>query len=455
MVETNKLNRILLDSLPHWAMLIDVKTRTILAANKMALDGGAGIDCQCWDDFGHRQFISEEHKKIIEKDPDRKRDKTIMCDFCLADDAMESGQPTRKEVEIEGTIWDTWWVPVEKDTYLHYAMDITSIRKTQAALQESEERYLQAVNTMRDGLAIASGDGLLQFVNSALCDIYQYSRDELIGTHASRLIHPDYHHVFQQFMRDLDRTGHFSGETVNVRKNGTTFNTDIKGAKIQFNEQECFLAVIRDISERKNAERLLKRQEMFYRSIFEKNQSVMLLINPDSGAIIDANPSACAYYGYSREEFKSMAITDINTLSRNEVFAEMEKARNEDRNYFNFPHRLSDETIRQVEVFSGPVIVNDKTLLCSIIHDISERKLAERERERLIGELKAALLKVKTLSGLLPICAACKKIRDDKGYWNQIETYIRDHSDAKFSHGICPECAQKLYPDLKFHKDYD
>jgi sensor domain CHASE-containing protein len=70
----------------------------------------------------------------------------------------------------------------------------------------------------------------------------------------------------------------------------------------------------------------------------------------------------------------------------------------------------------------------------------------QQDREELIGELKAALSKVKQLSGFLPICASCKKIRDDKGYWNQIESYIRDHSEAKFSHGLCPECCQKLYP---------
>jgi len=69
----------------------------------------------------------------------------------------------------------------------------------------------------------------------------------------------------------------------------------------------------------------------------------------------------------------------------------------------------------------------------------------------LIYELRQALEKVKQLGGLLPICSHCKKIRDDKGYWNQVESYIRDHSDAKFSHGICPECAEKYYPDMDLY----
>jgi len=77
-----------------------------------------------------------------------------------------------------------------------------------------------------------------------------------------------------------------------------------------------------------------------------------------------------------------------------------------------------------------------------------QRRQAEEEKEKVIRELQAALAEVKTLSGLLPICAACKKIRDDKGYWNQIEVYIHEHSGAEFSHGICPECAKKLYPEF-------
>ncbi|MFC1592052.1 HAMP domain-containing protein [Thermodesulfobacteriota bacterium] len=80
--------------------------------------------------------------------------------------------------------------------------------------------------------------------------------------------------------------------------------------------------------------------------------------------------------------------------------------------------------------------------------EITDRKRAEAEREKLINTLQQALAKVKSLSGLLPICAACKKVRDDQGYWNKIESYIRDHSEADFTHSICPECARKLYPEI-------
>ncbi|MBU0514145.1 MAG: DUF3365 domain-containing protein [Proteobacteria bacterium] len=79
---------------------------------------------------------------------------------------------------------------------------------------------------------------------------------------------------------------------------------------------------------------------------------------------------------------------------------------------------------------------------------LQERLKAAQDRERLIAELQEALAKVKTLSGLVPICSNCKKIRDDQGFWQQVEVYVREHSEAEFSHGICPDCLRKLYPDI-------
>ncbi len=82
---------------------------------------------------------------------------------------------------------------------------------------------------------------------------------------------------------------------------------------------------------------------------------------------------------------------------------------------------------------------------------IEERKIAEKERENVILSLKSALDEVKILKGLIPICSSCKKIRDDKGYWNQIESYIEKHSDAAFTHGLCPDCLDKMYGRLPWY----
>jgi PAS domain S-box-containing protein len=92
---------------------------------------------------------------------------------------------------------------------------------------------------------------------------------------------------------------------------------------------------------------------------------------------------------------------------------------------------------------------NNKIGYVCLIQDVSERKALEAKREKLIQELQAALTQIRTLNGLLPICAHCKKIRDDKGYWNQLESYLSEHSDIVFSHGLCPDCMEELYGDIK------
>ncbi len=94
-----------------------------------------------------------------------------------------------------------------------------------------------------------------------------------------------------------------------------------------------------------------------------------------------------------------------------------------------------------------------KIELADAQHEIERRIKAEKELGKVVQDLQKALSEVKTLQGILPICAHCKKIRDDKGYWKQIESYIRDHSEVDFSHGICPECAKKFYPDYDIYAD--
>ena len=183
--------------------------------------------------------------------------------------------------------------------------------------------------------------------------------------------------------------------------------------------------------------------EELYQKLFERCHSTMLIIEPQTGRIIDANERACRFYGYGKDEITNMKIFDINCLSEEQIIEEMEKAKAEERNHFNFQHRLANGEIKDVEVFSGPIFLHEDKVLFSIIHDISERKKHEKEKEQLIQRLENALAEIKTLRGLIPICSYCKKIRDDKGYWNQLESYISEHTEAKFSHGPCDECYKK------------
>jgi PAS domain S-box-containing protein len=126
-----------------------------------------------------------------------------------------------------------------------------------------------------------------------------------------------------------------------------------------------------------HGDEVLRESEALYRGLFENNHAVMLLINPADGAIIDANPASCAYYGWSRAELQQKKIDEINTLNRAEVIAQMTLARAEKRSHFFFKHRRAGGDIRDVEVYSGPLTLKGRTLLYSIVHDITERKRAE------------------------------------------------------------------------------
>jgi PAS domain S-box-containing protein len=110
---------------------------------------------------------------------------------------------------------------------------------------------------------------------------------------------------------------------------------------------------------------------------------------------------------------------------------------------------LEGRPVRYVDIHLSPLLDRDGSTSgrVLVIHDLSERRRMELEREKLITDLQAALGDIRTLRGLLPICASCKKIRDDEGSWKGLEKYIMEHSDAQFSHGICPDCMQRLYPD--------
>jgi PAS domain-containing protein len=150
----------------------------------------------------------------------------------------------------------------------------------------------------------------------------------------------------------------------------------------------------------------------------------------------------------SREEIIIAGRAGLMDSSDPRMAAMLEERQRTGKVHGELTARRKDGTLFPVEI-SSMVFPDARghSRTCLIIRDIGERKTAEHERERLIRELQDALAKVKSLSGLLPICASCKKIRDDVGKWHVLEIYIRNHTQADFSHGICPDCQKKLYPD--------
>ncbi len=185
----------------------------------------------------------------------------------------------------------------------------------------------------------------------------------------------------------------------------------------------------------------------------------------DDDSMITFISESVKNYGYEPTDLLGKSIFDIvHPEDIDNVTHRINERRTGERSADSFEVRLlkKDRTTVPFEIFSisatglyEPETEESVSFMGTqgVARDITERKKADAEREKMILELTDALDQVKSLSGLLPICASCKKIRDDKGYWNQIETYIEKHSDAQFSHGICQECAEKLYGDSTWYKN--
>lgn len=169
------------------------------------------------------------------------------------------------------------------------------------------------------------------------------------------------------------------------------------------------------------------------------------------GIITSWNSGAERLYGFTKEEALGQPLSFIIPPQCPDDYSMiLDKIRRGERiDHYETLRKRKDGGIVNVSLTSSPIKDSSgKTIgISTIARDIMARKKAAEERERLIGELQSALSRVKTLSGLLPICASCKKIRDDRGYWNQIEGYIRSHAEVEFTHGICPDCLSRLYPE--------
>ncbi len=201
--------------------------------------------------------------------------------------------------------------------------------------------------------------------------------------------------------------------------------------------------------ERLEAVEALRESEERFRDLVEKARIGILIDDPE-GRFVYFNDTFAAMFGYSRGELATMRNLDLVHPEDRDLVARQHEARVSGRvpsAHYEFRGLRKDGTTVYLEVAAVELREGDRVVgTRSYVWDVTERTLALQERERLIRELQDALAKVKTLSGLLPICANCKRVRNDEGYWQRVETFIRERSDIEFTHGICPECLRKLYP---------
>ena len=210
------------------------------------------------------------------------------------------------------------------------------------------------------------------------------------------------------------------------------------GASFRFN------AFVADITERKRAEETNARLA----ALVDSSEDAIIGKTLE-GIVVSWNRGAERIFGYTAEEVLGQPITALIPPDRSDEEPKVIERlrRGEHIEHFDTMRRRKDGEEIAVSLTISPIKDEAGTIIgiSKIARDISERQRAKEELERLVRDLMDALAQVKTMKGLLPICSSCKKIRSDENYWKNIETYIEEHSEASFTHGICPDCVQKLY----------
>lgn len=268
--------------------------------------------------------------------------------------------------------------------------NITAQILAERRLAESEEKHRLLMQTSTDLIHITDMNGNLLDFNLAFLNHLGYSSEEAkslkVGDWDVKWTDTQLKDIIQTLIKKP-----MLFETVHRRKDGTIRYIEINATGLEIRGEYFLYASGRDITQRKQSEFALKESEEKFKSFFKMNKATFLLIDPLNGSIIDANMAAENYYGYSFLELTSMNITGINTLSLEEISLEMQNATKFKRNYFNFKHKLKSGEIRDVEVYATPITVNNRNILFSIVHDVTERKKAERLLKESETRLKLAL----------------------------------------------------------------
>ncbi len=201
--------------------------------------------------------------------------------------------------------------------------------------------------------------------------------------------------------------------------------------------------------ERQNSE--IRAQKDFAASLLEALPNPFFYKNRD-GRYLGCNKAFEEMMGLSKEKILGSSVFDMAPEEVAREYHEKDEELMASPGKQVYESRMFSRETKQVQnvIFHKSTFEDNTGCLAGImgvVFDISDQKKAEAEKNKLIGELETALAEIKALSGMLPICSSCKKIRDDQGYWQQLETYIETHSEALFSHSICPSCSKKFYGD--------
>ncbi|MGM0578133.1 MAG: PAS domain-containing protein [Myxococcota bacterium] len=308
--------------------------------------------------------------------------------------------------------------------------------------------------------------GTLRFldVNEAAEEFYGWTRAEFLEMSLEDIRPADERAAFRAVVAHPHEGHGPRGTWTHLTKDGSRVGVEIVTQDVDVEGRPCRLVAVRDVTAREHALEALRESEERYRLLADHATDMISVHDPD-GIYRYASPACRDLLGYEPaeltgrsaytlfhpEDLEIIRASHEGILERSETSAVAYRIRRKDGRYVWF--ETTSRTIRDPETGEVRHII-------TVSRDVTVRKEAELERARFArelevknAELERALAEVKRLGGLLPICASCKSIRNDEGYWEEVETYVRNRSEASFSHGICPACMASLYGDLDEEPD--
>lgn len=333
--------------------------------------------------------------------------------------------------------------------------DITKQKEIYNALQVAEEKYRNIFEKALDGIFQSTPDGQYLSMNPAFAKIYGYASPEEMMSGVKDIQKQIY--VDPQKRVELRQQLEKYGEVKNCeaevyRKDGSRIMISENIRRVHAADAEYYEGITQDITEQKLLQKALEESEEKFRTLIESLPVGVIVAGPQ-GQVLLCNDAAAEMIGRTKEELVGQPLSGSSwDIIREDgsLFPPEEypvhlaiKSKWPSRNVVMGIYKAVSEDRVWLQVDAHPMFHRYEELgqvICSF-SNITHLKKTEQA-------LRDTIHQVKTLSGLLPICASCKKIRDDQGYWHQIENYISKHSDVDFSHGICKECATKLYPEL-------
>ncbi len=336
--------------------------------------------------------------------------------------------------------------------FVAMSTDITERIQVEEALRQSEQRFKGVVNNIAIGIAVISPEMEILSLNRQMKRWFP-------GTNV--LDRPVCFRTFNSPPRETIcpycityltlKDGQVHETITDTPAGNKIINYRVLSSPILNKEGRVIAAIemVEDVTELKHAEQAIKESENKFRDLSEKSLVGIYLIQDDIFKYV--NPMMAEIFGYRVDELiDKKGPADLTLPEDWSKVIENIRARQTGELksvHYEFRGQKKNNEILFIEAYGSRTTYNGRPAVIGTLLDITKRKKDMAERERLLGELQEAAVTIKTLQGILPICSSCKKIRDDNGYWSQMEKYITEHSSAEFSHSICPDCAKKIYPD--------